>query len=573
MSLPAKFFASAHRWPDRRVLFDNIDERWVGWRYADLAEAVSKLAGALADLGVQARDRVVICSENRSQWVIADLAVLSLDAIAVPTYSSNTRDDHHYILQHAQAQVALVAGGRIGQCLLEAAAQLSDFKHLIAFDALAASAPDHIAIHQLDQLLDSTPARDLAPIIAKINDEDTCTIIYTSGTSNRPKGVMLSHRALQANVDMARSILRLGKIEQAILLSILPLAHAYEHIAGVHMPLQMGAQVYYCKSADKFAGYLKTVRPTIMTAVPRLYELMYDKIQRETKNASPLAKKLIARALTLGTKTLNGQRLNPICALENALLGLLVRRKIRAIFGGRLAFFISGGAPLNPQIGTFFIGLGIKILQGYGQTEMAPMISANPPGKIKIATVGTALPGVEVKLADDGELLTRGDGLMNGYWCDEHATEQAIVDDWLHTGDLVSIDDEGYLSIIGRKKEMIVNSGGDNIAPGYVEAQLLLAPEIDQVMVSGDKRPWLAAIIVPARSVIDQGDLSAQQAQIQTVIANCNRTLSNVHKIRKFILADEPFSIENHQMTPTLKPKRRIIEALYGERIDNLYNR
>jgi len=417
------------------------------------------------------------------------------------------------------------------------------------------------------------PLADIDTRISAQRADDVCCFIYTSGTGGRPKGVMLTHRSVQANITAAIELLREGNVvDNQRFLSLLPLSHSYEHTAGMHLPFQIKAEVWYCESTDQIANNLVEVSPTLMTAVPRLYEVLHDRIMRGVRAKGGISEKLFMAAVKLGTKRYEGRRLLPHEVFINLLVDRLVRTKVRQRLGGKLNFFISGGAALNPEIGNFFMALGINLLQGYGQTESSPLISANRPNRIKIETVGPVVAGVDMRIADDGEILVRGDLLMKGYWRDEAATAAAIRDGWLHTGDLGNVDNDGYITITGRKKDIIVNSGGENIAPGRVEALLTIEPEIEQAMVDGDRRPWLSAVIVPSeelRNIATSPD--ALFTMVGEAVERANSRLSQLERVRRFIIADEPFSTENGEMTATLKVRRHVVRQVYGERIDALY--
>ena len=575
-NLPKSFFESVALNGQKPFLFDKIDGEWTGQNWNEIADKVRRIATALIDMGVAIGDRVVIASENRSEWAICDLAVMSIGAIVVPAYVTNTEDDHRYILEHSGAVCAFVSGGMVGSRLILAADQLSHVKNVISFETdLLSETKSKTSLHDFNDLLASKePCRDLASRIDKLNADDTCCFIYTSGTGGRPKGVMLTHRSIQSNIDAAAELLDEGDAkEDAVFLSLLPLSHSYEHTAGMHLPFQMGSQVWYCESADQIALNLQEVQPTLMTAVPRLYEVLHDRITRGVKAKGGLSEKLFFKAADLGAKKAQGQSLGLGEAIIDKLLDRLVRNKVRNRLGGRLQYFVSGGAALNPEIGFFFLGLGINILQGYGQTEASPLISANRPGRIRIDTVGPAVSGVDVKIAEDGELLARGACVMKGYWKDEAATASTVKDGWLHTGDIAEISEDGYISITGRKKDIIVNSGGDNIAPGRVEALLTIEPEIEQAMVDGDKRPWLVAVLVPSTEMVKSlnGDAKKVKEAVQNAVDRANSRLSQIEKVRRFIIADEPFSTENGQMTPTLKAKRHVVRDIYGKKLDALY--
>ena len=340
------------------------------------------------------------------------------------------------------------------------------------------------------------------------------------------------------------------------------------------MPLQMGAEIFYCEGSDQVANNLVEVQPTLMPAVPRLYEVLHDRITKGVKAKGGLSEKLFNAAARIGIARIKEEKISLLDRLIDPLLEKLVRNKVRGRFGGRLKYFVSGGAALNPEIGFFFMGLGVNFLQGYGLTESSPLISMNRPSKIRIDTVGPAAEGIEVKIAENGELLARGDNIMKGYWKDEAATKRTIIDGWLHTGDVAVVHDDGYIEITGRIKDIIVNSGGDNIAPSRVEGLLTIEPEIEQAMVYGDKRPWLSAVIVPSPELVKQSSGKTELKKIVgEAVDRANSRLSQLERIRRFVVADTAFTIENGQMTPTLKAKRHIITDVYADELDALYPR
>jgi len=400
-----------------------------------------------------------------------------------------------------------------------------------------------------------------------------------------PKGVMLSHGAILSNSKGAYHLLLEIGLEDEVFLSFLPLSHSYEHTAGMHFPLSIGAQIYYAEGADKLGPNMIEVRPTIMTAVPRLYETMHRRISAGVAAKGGLSEKLFNRAVELGRKRYQNQPLTIGERIADAALNVLVRKKVRARFGDRLKVMVSGGAPLNVDIGVFFTALGLRILQGYGLTESAPIISCNLPSKVRLDTVGPPMVDIEVKIADDGEICARGELVMQGYWREPAATAEAIKDGWLHTGDIGEIDADGFIRITDRKKDVIVNSGGDNISPQRVEGFLTVQPEIAQAMVYGDKRPHLVALIVPDEGWATQwakthgkpGELAALVSDPQFndavggAVERVNATLSPLERVRKFAVIAEPFTTANEMMTPTLKIRRHKILAAYRPRLDALY--
>ena len=572
-NLPAAFFAVAADNGGKILLAAKRNGEWQTMTYAEVADHVRRLAAALINQGIKPGDKIFISSENRPEWAIADLAIMAIGAVVVPSFVTNTIDDFAYIMGHSDAVLAITSGGELARKVAAATQRVDGVDRLIIMDETDDLNAAGLQVWRWSDLIEtSLPLADLEERMSGMAGDDVCCFIYTSGTGGRPKGVMLTHRSIQANIDAAIDLLAEGGVaEDQRFLSLLPLSHSYEHTAGMHLPFQTRSEVWYCESADQIANNLAEVAPTLMTAVPRLYEVLHDRITRGIKAKGGVSEKLFRAAVRIGVKQIRNERLSVGEAMLNPVLDRLVRRKVKSRLGGRLNYFVSGGAALNPDIGEFFMALGVKILQGYGQTEASPLISANRPGQIKIASVGPAVRGVEVILSEDGEILTRGDMLMKGYWKDDEATAQTIQNGWLHTGDLGEVDDDGYITITGRKKDIIVNSGGDNIAPSRVEGVLTIEPEIEQVMVDGDKKPWLAAVVVPAPDLMQSSSGEAVQAAVAEAINRANQRLSKLEQVRRFLIADEPFTTDNGQMTATLKTRRHVIRAVYGERLDALY--
>jgi long-chain acyl-CoA synthetase len=390
-----------------------------------------------------------------------------------------------------------------------------------------------------------------------------------------------------ANVaGSAAALAMLDLNEHEVFLSFLPLSHAYEHTAGQFLPLAVGAQIYYADGLETLATNLLEARPTIMTCVPRMYEVMRQRILNAVARQKGLKPRLFHKAVALGSKAYQSPgALGPADRLLDRALDRLVREQVRARFGGRIKALVSGGAPLNYEVGLFFTALGLPVFQGYGQTECAPVVSVNTPRRIKLHTVGPPIPGIEVEIANDGEILIRGASVMQGYWRDPEATAQTLKDGWLHTGDVGLIDADGFIQITDRKKDIIVNSGGDNLSPQRVEGVLLLEPEIGQAIVYGDRRPHLVALLVPdadfARSYARAHGLPNDLARlaedegferaIGQAVKRANQSLSVLERVRRFKLMPEPFSIENGMMTPTLKLKRPVIYRTHRELFESLY--
>jgi long-chain acyl-CoA synthetase len=566
-NLPWAFFDEARKRAAVPFLWSKSTGEWQAISWKETAARVSALSRGLRELGVNAGDRVAIISENRPEWLIADLAIMAAGAISVPAYTTNTVEDFYHILADSGARLAIVSTASLAERVVPAAMRVPETEIVITMDAVPADVQGTRMIAWDDVMaLGQATRDDTAERIAAIARADTCCIIYTSGTGGRPKGVMLSHGAILCNCRGAYDLLRPlpeFSIGGEVFLSFLPLSHSYEHTAGMIFPMTIGAQIYYAQSMDRLVANMAEARPTIMTAVPRLYEIIHGRILSGVQQAGGLKQKMFMKALELGQRRLDsGARLTGMAGLMDRVLERLVRDKVRQRFGGRLQAFVSGGAPLNPEIGRFFLALGVRILQGYGQTESAPVISCNPVHDVRIDTVGPPLTGVEVKIAQDGEILARGELLMQGYWNNPRATAEVLRDGWLYTGDIGELDADGFLRITDRKKDIIVNSGGDNLSPQRIEGMLTIEPAIAQAMVYGDRRPYLVALIVPDA---DNG------GDIGEAVRRVNAKLSNIERIRHFVIADELFTTENEMMTPSLKIRRHVIRAKYGDQLDALY--
>ncbi len=566
------------------------------WRTASWGEArdsVAALSAALNALGIGKGDRVVLVSENRPEWCLADLAIMAAGAITVPAYTTNTEADHLHILTNSGAKAVFVSGPKLAKNLLPAALATEHCRTIITMEPLPEA--QGLAIHQWSKLLagrapmidaDRTAVRERATM----QREDLACLIYTSGTGGLPRGVRQHHGAIMRNIAGAITVIEQdffpGDVPGELFLSFLPLSHAYEHTAGQYMPIGMGGQIAYAEGLEKLASNIEEIRPTFMVVVPRLFEVLRMRIAKQIEKQGGLAITLLNQALAIARKEAKGETLNLAEKLIDQALERTIRKSIRAKFGGRLRAMVAGGAPLNPEVGIFFTAIGIPILQGYGQTESGPVVSCNRPrATLKMHTVGPPLTGVEVKIAPDGEILVRGELVMDGYWMNDAESHKALKDGWLYTGDIGHLDKDGHLVITDRKKDIIVNDKGDNVAPQRVEGMLTLQDEIAQAMVQGDRRPYLVGVVVPEAEwalafARDQGlpaDLHKLRDEpefvraIQAAVDRVNQRLSVTEKVRRVIIADEPFTTDNQQLTPSLKIRRHVLKQVYGERLDRLY--
>jgi len=539
-NLVAMFFDQAARLGDAPFLWAKRNGTFqpITWREASAQAAA--IAAALTARGIGPGDRVMLLSENRPEWAMADIAIMAAGGVTVPAYVTNAPADNAYLLEHSGAKGVIVSG-----------------------PALEVKLPPGCGfVISMERDWRALTSRRAEIPVCTAARTDTACVIYTSGTGGRPKGVMLSHGAILSNCVGAYHALEDLGLGHEVFLSFLPLSHAYEHTAGLYFPIMIGAEIYYTE-AEALAADLATVRPTLMTSVPRLYETMHARITRGVKRKGGFSETLFTRTVALGLAKYEGRTLSLSERLHDTLGEALVRRKIKAAFGGRMKAMISGGAPLNAEIGKFFTALGLTILQGYGQTESAPIVSVNLKRINRIDTVGPPMKGVEVRIAPDGEILVRGELVMQGYWRDEAATAAALQHGWLHTGDVGELDPAGRIRITDRKKDIIVVSGGDNIAPQRIEGLLTLEPEIAQAMVYGDRRPHLVALIVAEPEVAPDA--------VAAAVERVNARLAAIERVRRFAVAPEGFTITNGMLTPTLKARRGVIIERYRDVLEGLY--
>ena len=573
---------------NKPYLWKKINEEFVSLSWEEVRRSVDFIAKGLLDLGILKGDRVVILSENRPEWQIADLAIMSIGAISVPVYTTSTTNDYSHIINHSGARCMIISSHELCIKALPALEKSNQCKNVIKINEDDNKYKEPINIISWNSLLKNSSNGDFnfEEETKSTKRSDTACIIYTSGTGGNPKGVMLSHGAMLTNCSGAQELLKnlLHGMDEIRFLSWLPLSHSYEHTLQF-FTLGIGAQVYYAEGIDKLVVNMGEVSPHFMTAVPRFYDSLHTRISQGLKKQGKLSQTMFSTTLKLGKKKYFGEKMSFIENITNNLMDKIVRKKVNKRFGGSLKALISGGAALNFEVGLYLTALGLPLLQGYGQTETAPVASANPPEKVKLDTVGPVFKGTKVKIADDGEILVSGENVMNGYWNDPEATAATLVDGWIHTGDIGEFDDEGYLKITDRKKDIIVNAGGDNISPSRIEAKLDIEPEIAQSMLYGDFKNYLVAVIVPNK---EQAVIWAKEnnkdedlnklikddeyiKKIKDVVDKINQNLSVIEQVRKFILIDHEFTIENSMMTPSMKVRRFKVKEKYKDDLEKLY--
>ena len=502
-------------------------------------------------------DRCILLSENRPEWLISDIAIMNTGGITVPLFTTYSEKDYEYIINDCNPKICIVSNN----------IQLKKIDKFIS-DKIKVLSIENIndQIDSIESILERFSEEKNVNHLSfnqNIERKDLACIIYTSGTTGNPKGVMLSHGGILSNCEGAQEILNsLVKNSEPVFLTWLPLSHSYEH-AVQFVQITLGAKIYYAESLEKLLSNMSVAKPTIMTAVPRFYQNLYSKISINFSKQTGLKKQLISSTISLGIKKLNNENMSFREKILNYLCEKLVRRKIKNQFGGNLKAFVSGGGALDQKIGEFLNSIGLPTLQGYGLTEASPVVSCNVPEKIKIDTVGPPFKTNEVKIAQDGEILVKGENVMLGYWNMKKETDDILKNGWLHTGDIGEITKEGNLKITDRKKEIIVNSGGDNISPSKIENLLCLDEKIKQSFVYGDKKTYLVALIV--------SDSEKNKKEIELYIDDLNKNLSLVERVKKIKLIDKEFTIENGMLTPTLKLKRKKILEKYKEDLEKLY--
>jgi len=568
------------------------DGEWKGLSFIEVDRIVNNLANGLLSLGLEYGDRLSLLSENRPEWAHTDLACLHIGAIMATIYATNTPSQCAYIINNSESKIVILSNNNQLQKLLDKSVQIPTVEHIIIFDPIEGITDKDPRVKTFDEVLELgrnyENKQKLGELIEKITFDDVATLIYTSGTTGDPKGVMLTHGNFHSNVDSVFQIVPMTEDES--FLSFLPLSHSLEHTAGHFASIFLGATTNYAESIDALRQNLQEIKPTIIISVPRIYEKFHAAIMDNLSKSSPVKQKLFNWALDVGKQTL---KLNlakkPVPAMlkiQHNLADKLVFSKIRANLGGKLSFAISGGAPLSPELFEFFFAIGIRIFEGYGLTETTPIVTANTPDAVRQGSVGRVIPGVTVKIADDGEILVKGPNVMKGYWNKPEDTAEVMEGGWFHTGDIGVIDEDGFLMITDRKKDLIVTAGGKNVAPQNIENMLKMERYIEQINIIGDKRKYLTAIIVPAFADVEAWakekglkfsnhaelvQLPEVRALIQEGVDRVNGLLAKYETIKKFHLADVEFNQENNMLTPTMKVKRKIVNKHFAQNIEAMY--
>ncbi len=577
----------------RPVMMRKVDGVYKGITYSEFKEETDNFAYGLTALGVKRGDKIAIIAENRPEWVYSDMGILALGGVDVPMYPSLTASSIEFILNNSESKGVIVSNKFQLNKILKYRESLRHLNFIIVMNEKDMQ-PDIQTLYSFKDVQDmgkiyrNNHPGYLKESIRKVQEDDLCTIIYTSGTTGEPKGVMLSHKNILSNVTSALENFPISQDD--IFLSFLPLCHIFERMAGYYTGFSSGGMICYAESIETVAQNFIETKPTILTSVPRLFERMYSKIIKNVESQSPAKQKIFYWALETGKKAAKARRqgkLNPILAAKYKAADKVVFHKLREKMGGKLRFFISGGAALSPDLGEFFDAMGIKIIEGYGLTESSPVIFANRVEEYKFGTVGKVFPGVEVKLAPDGEILAKGPNIMKGYFKNKKETDEVLKDGWLHTGDIGEYDNEGFLRITDRKKHLFKTTAGKYIAPTPIENLFLSSRYIDQFVLIGDRRMYLSALIVPDFEALREyadahkikysniEDLS-EKKEIKELMdkemSKIQKNLANYERVRKFTILEKPFSLETGEITPSLKIKRKVVEEKYSDKIEKMYS-
>ena len=535
-------------YPSKEFLFTKFKEKWTGQSFEQTDLIINRLVSFFLSIGLEKGERVFLLSSNRKEWVEFDIAIMLSGGISVPSFVTNNISDNEFIVRNSKPKIVILEDDKIYKQNYVFLKNFNPKRIICINDSFKFTSYKDIKSKKLKKKK-----------LPKLGSRDISTIIYTSGTSGNPKGVVLNHKALLHNLLASLKILSDFKIANERFLSFLPLSHSYERMAGLYFPLLIGGEIYFCTSLEKLLSEIKEVQPTIFSAVPRLYENIYKKIKSQVKSSNKI-KSLVIRGIFDGLEKKSSYFNN---TLSKFLINFFLKNKIKAIFGGKVKALISGGAALSPKIGFFFNKVGLELLQGYGQTEAAPLISCNLRYHNDPSTVGFPVKNIKVKISRDNEILVKGDNVMSGYWKNSKLTKKTIKNNWLHTGDLGYFDKVGRLIINGRKKDLLVTSGGDNISVQRIETKLTENVEINQAVVFGDNKSYLVALIVVTEKTSSQ--------KVKKIIDNLNKNLNSIEKIRRFTIIEKPLTYEDGYLTQTQKIKRDKVFQGFKDEINKLY--
>ncbi len=592
-SLGAMFMAKRTDMPHKIAYKYKQDGKWLSVTYDGAVTMGERIAAGLLAEGVKRGDKVAIVSSNQLEWAIIDYAVLSLGAVLVTVYPSLLREQVQYIVNDSEAVAIFALDQTQVQKINDVKEGLTSAKSFYIIDYKNTEAKDYWK--GLDTLMEEGTERltkepgIVSDTIATVSADDWATIIYTSGTTGEPKGAILTHGNMLSNVEAGLECLSVGPDDT--FLSFLPLSHVFERMAGHFLPYYSGATIAYAESIDLVPVNMGEINPTIMISVPRLYEKMYARVLENVELGSGAKQKIFHWAVGVGRKYVNKisnkQSINPVLQIKRNLAYKLVFSKLSERVGGKIRFFVSGGAPLSPEIAEFFGAAGLIILEGYGLTETSPLITVNKMEKFRFGTVGPAAPGVEVKIAEDGEICAKGPNIMVGYYKKEAETKEVIDDDgWFHTGDIGHLDEDGFLKITDRKKNILVTAGGKNIAPQPIEGMMITSKYIEQCTMIGDKRKFCSAVIVPTEETLQKWadakglkyanykelvKLPGVKELLLTEIDRLSGNVARYEKIKNIVVATAPFSIETGELTPSLKVKRKVVVQEYSAEIEAIY--
>jgi len=586
------FLATTTKYADQVLFSEKASDGWRNYTGREARQIVEKTVYGLASLGLKAGDKIGILSGNCPRWAFSDYAIACSGAASVTIYPTLIPSQIQYIVEHSESRAVFARDREQVEKIIQIKDQCPQLEWVICFDDTDSFEPAYIMsfsdlMAKGETFSKSGTDFDFEKHAREVKPSDLLTLIYTSGTTGNPKGVKLLHSNLVSNILDSLKVLVVDNTDT--FLSFLPLSHSFERMAGHLLATSVGASISYAQSTETVLADMKEVNPSVMASVPRLYEKMYAGVQAKFATGSPLKQNIAHWAIETGKKYATKRKKGSVSGflkMKNGLADKLVFSKVKELLGTRFRFFVSGGAPLSAEIGAFFDAVGIKILEGYGLTETSPVITVNKLEDYRFGTVGAPIPGVEVRIAEDGEILTRGPNVMEGYYRDDAATREAINEEgWFYTGDIGIIED-GYLKITDRKKNLIVTAGGKNIAPAGLENALVLSPFIEQVVVIGDKRRFIGALIVPSFLALNdwatnQGIPFSDRAALlndakvyelfQGEVDKAMHNFARFEIVKKFVLLSKEFTIEDGSLTPSLKIKRKVVEERYKDLIEKMY--